>query len=50
MRSAYRDAHVLGRVGEAGEVARAIAFLASDESGGFITGSDLTVDGGSLIK
>jgi NAD(P)-dependent dehydrogenase (short-subunit alcohol dehydrogenase family) len=35
----------LGRFGEAGEVAQAALFLASDESS-FITGSDFLVDGG----
>ena len=37
--------HPLGRVGEPEDVARAIAFLASDESG-WITGETLSVDGG----
>jgi len=37
--------HPLGRVGAARDVARATAFLASDDSS-FITGSVLTVDGG----
>lgn len=35
----------VGRLGEPGEVAAAVAFLASDESG-FITGSNLSVNGG----
>jgi NAD(P)-dependent dehydrogenase (short-subunit alcohol dehydrogenase family) len=35
----------LGRIGEADEVAKAVAFLASDESN-YITGIDLAVDGG----
>lgn len=37
----------LGRVGEAEDIAWAALFLASDESG-FITGTDLAVDGGAL--
>lgn len=43
------DMHLLGRQGEPGEVASAVAFLASDESS-FMTGSDLIVDGGYLAK
>ncbi len=39
--------HPLGRLGEAGEVAQAALFLASDESS-FTTGSCLLVDGGWL--
>lgn len=37
--------HPLGRIGTAAEVASAIHFLASDESG-FTTGTTLTLDGG----
>lgn len=39
------QAHPMGRVGEAEEVARAVLFLASDEAS-FITGAALPVDGG----
>ena len=39
--------HPMGRLGEPAEVARAIAFLASDEAS-FITGAVLPVDGGFL--
>lgn len=39
------DVIPLGRVGEAGEIAQAVAFLASDHAG-YITGHVLAVDGG----
>ena len=42
-------AHPMGRLGEPAEVARAIAFLASDEAS-FITGAILPVDGGYLAR
>jgi len=35
----------MGRFGEAVEIARAVVFLASDESG-FTVGSELIIDGG----
>ena len=38
----------LGRSGTGEEVARAVAFLASDDSG-YITGVDLPVDGGRIL-
>lgn len=41
--------HPMGRVGEAGEVADAILFLASDAAS-FTTGTDLTVDGGGNFR
>jgi len=37
--------HPIGRLGEADEIARAIAFVASDDAA-FMTGSDLLIDGG----
>ncbi|XP_044735053.1 3-oxoacyl-[acyl-carrier-protein] reductase FabG-like [Chrysoperla carnea] len=40
-----KETHVLGRPGKAEEVARTIAFLASDDAS-FITGANLPVDGG----
>ena len=38
----------LGRVGEPGDVAAAVAFLASDDAG-WITGQILPIDGGLLL-
>ena len=40
-----RTTHALGRVGDVSEVAKAIAFLASDDAS-FTTGAHLPVDGG----
>lgn len=44
----YKRMHALGRMGRADEVNGACVFLASDESA-FVTGIDLTVDGGLLV-
>jgi NAD(P)-dependent dehydrogenase (short-subunit alcohol dehydrogenase family) len=44
-----RRMHPMGRLGEPEEVARAIAFLASDDAS-FITGAILPVDGGYLAR
>lgn len=41
--------HMLGRVGEAREIANAILFFASDEAS-FITGAHLMVDGGRVAQ
>ncbi len=48
VRAACAATHPLGRIGRPEEVARAIAFLASDWAS-FITGTTLAVDGGMLI-
>jgi NAD(P)-dependent dehydrogenase (short-subunit alcohol dehydrogenase family) len=42
-------ASMVGRIGEAGEVADAVAFLVSDEAS-FITGSELVIDGGQCLQ
>lgn len=42
-------ASMFGRIGEAGEVADAVAFLVSDEAS-FITGSELVIDGGQCLQ
>lgn len=46
---AFRALHPAGRLGAAGEVAEAVAFLASDRSA-FITGTVLPIDGGYTIR
>lgn len=49
-RYAYADAHVpLGRQGTYEEVARCVAFLASDDAS-YVTGAALVVDGGMLLR
>ncbi len=45
VRESFVQAHALGRVGEAHEIAAAAVFLASDDAS-FVTGSALVVDGG----
>ena len=41
--------HPIGRIGLAGEIASAVAFLASDDAS-FITGAILPVDGGYTAR
>ncbi len=45
LREALETAAPLGRIGEPGDVAAAVLYLASDNSA-FVTGTELTVDGG----
>ncbi len=44
-----KTAHPIGRAGTPQEVAKAIAFLASDDHAAFITGITLSIDGGRAV-
>lgn len=43
------DAHPIGRLGKAEEVANVVAFLASDEAS-FVSGASIAIDGGYLTR
>jgi NAD(P)-dependent dehydrogenase (short-subunit alcohol dehydrogenase family) len=47
--AALGPAHLLGRIGQPGEIAAATAFLLSDDAA-FVTGTDLLVDGGYTTR
>ena len=42
--------HVMGRVGQPGEIAEAIYFLADGGRSAFMTGQSLVVDGGAIAR
>ncbi len=48
-RQIYEDIHPLRRMGEPREIGKAVLFLASDDAG-WITGTDLSVDGGRKAR
>ena len=48
-RKVLADLHPLGRMGTPEEVAAAVLYLASDDSA-FVTGSELTIDGGYTAR
>lgn len=49
MKQRVLDSHAMGRLAEPAEIAEAVAFLCSERAS-FITGHDLVVDGGLLIR
>ena len=50
LRAALARKTVMGRIGAPAEIARAVRFLAEDESASFITGQALVVDGGATAR
>ena len=50
LHAAGRQAHVLGRMARPEEVAEAFLFLGSRARASFVTGSELFVDGGFMVK
>ncbi len=49
MKQKTLDAHAMGRLAEPQEIANAVVFLCSDNAS-FITGHDLVVDGGVMVR
>jgi NAD(P)-dependent dehydrogenase (short-subunit alcohol dehydrogenase family) len=49
LRQKTLDIHAMGRLAEPAEIADAIVYLCSDRAS-FITGHDLVVDGGVLVR
>jgi NAD(P)-dependent dehydrogenase (short-subunit alcohol dehydrogenase family) len=49
MRDKVLNTHAMGRLGEPGEIADAVVYLCSEQAS-FITGHDLVVDGGILVR
>lgn len=49
MKDKVLNAHAMGRLAEPEEIADAVVFLCSEQSS-FITGHDLVVDGGALVR
>jgi NAD(P)-dependent dehydrogenase (short-subunit alcohol dehydrogenase family) len=47
-RRALIATHPMGRIGEPGEIATGVLFLASDEAS-FVTGATLVIDGGNTV-
>ena len=48
LRRALVATHPMGRIGEPGEIAAGVLFLASDEAS-FVTGASLVIDGGNTV-